>query len=246
MRKMSEEPVCTGFTDIHNHILFGVDDGSPDIKTSMEMLRMAYEDGIRDVILTPHFHPKRGMAHYSKIVEHYEILADEAAKTFPDMGVYLGREVYFRSEILDDLDKLDEKTMCGTDTILIEFSSGVEQDKVRGAVLDVIMAGYHPIVAHVERYVCTVKDWDYIYELKRMGADIQINADSVTGDNGWAVQRCTKALLKDHIVDYIASDAHDLKSRTPQLSKCYKYVMKKYGVEYADKIMKADVTKKFG
>lgn len=180
MRKMSEEPVCTGFTDIHNHILFGVDDGSPDIKTSMEMLRMAYEDGIRDVILTPHFHPKRGMAHYSKIVEHYEILADEAAKTFPDMGVYLGREVYFRSEILDDLDKLDEKTMCGTDTILIEFSSGVEQDKVRGAVLDVIMAGYHPIVAHVERYVCTVKDWDYIYELKRMGADIQINADSVT------------------------------------------------------------------
>ena len=160
--------------------------------------------------------------------------------------VYLGREVYFRSEILDDLDKLDEKTMCGTDTILIEFSSGVEQDKVRGAVLDVIMAGYHPIVAHVERYVCTVKDWDYIYELKRMGADIQINADSVTGDNGWAVQRCTKALLKDHIVDYIASDAHDLKSRTPQLSKCYKYVVKKYGVEYADKIMKADVTKKFG
>ena len=75
---------------------------------------------------------------------------------------------------------------------------------------------------------------------------IQINADSVTGDNGWAVQRCTKALLKDHIVDYIASDAHDLKSRTPQLSKCYKYVVKKYGVEYADKIMKADVTKKFG
>ena len=134
MRKMSEEPVCTGFTDIHNHILFGVDDGSPDIKTSMEMLQMAYEDGIRDVILTPHFHPKRGMAHYSKIVEYYEILADEAAKTFPDMGVYLGREVYFRSEILDDLDKLDEKTMCGTDTILIEFSSGVEQDKVRGAV----------------------------------------------------------------------------------------------------------------
>ena len=202
MRKMSEEPVCTGFTDIHNHILFGVDDGSPDIKTSMEMLRMAYEDGIRDVILTPHFHPKRGMAHYSKIVEHYEILADEAAKTFPDMGVYLGREVYFRSEILDDLDKLDEKTMCGTDTILIEFSSGVEQDKVRGAVLDVIMAGYHPIVAHVERYVCTVKDWDYIYELKRMGADIQINADSVTGDNGWGFEALSKDAVQMNLFHY--------------------------------------------
>ena len=82
MKKVAEQDIYTGFTDIHNHILFGVDDGSPDIETSLKMLRMAYEDGTRDMVLTPHFHPKRGMAHYSKIVEHYEILADEAAKTF--------------------------------------------------------------------------------------------------------------------------------------------------------------------
>lgn len=245
MKKVEDEAICIGFTDIHNHILFGVDDGSPDIDTSLEMLRMAYEDGTRDVILTPHFHPKRGMAHYSQIVEHYEILADAAEREFPDMGVYLGREIYYRSEILDDLDKLDEKTMCGSDTVLIEFSPNVQAEKVRGAVLDVVMSGYHPIVAHVERYVCTVKDWDYIYELKQLGADIQINAASVTGDNGWGVQRCVKALLKDHVVDYVASDAHDTTTRTPQLQKCYKYIVKKYGVEYADRIMKADVVEKF-
>ena len=146
MKKVEDEAICTGFTDIHNHILFGVDDGSPDIDTSLEMLRMAYEDGTRDVILTPHFHPKRGMAHYSQIVEHYEILADAAEREFPDMGVYLGREIYYRSEILDNLDKLDEKTMCGSDTVLIEFSPNVQAEKVRGAVLDVVMSGYHPIV----------------------------------------------------------------------------------------------------
>ena len=245
MKKVEDEAKCTGFKDIHTHILFGVDEGSPDIDTSLEMLRMAYEDGTRDVILTPHFHPKRGMAHYSQIVEHYEILADAAEREFPDMGVYLGREIYYRSEILDNLDKLDEKTMCGSDTVLIEFSPNVQAEKVRGAVLDVVMSGYHPIVAHVERYVCTVKDWDYIYELKQLGADIQINAASVTGDNGWGVQRCVKALLKDHVVDYVASDAHDTTTRTPQLQKCYKYIVKKYGVEYADRIMKADVVEKF-
>ena len=246
MKKVAEQDIYTGFTDIHNHILFGVDDGSPDIETSLKMLRMAYEDGTRDMVLTPHFHPKRGMAHYSKIVENYEILADLAEKELPDMGVYLGREIYHRSEVLDDLDKLQEKAMCGSDTVLIEFSPNVEEEKVRSAVLDVIMTGYHPIVAHVERYVCTVKNWDYIYELKQLGADIQVNASSVTGDNGWSVQRCVKALLKDHVVDYIASDAHDTTSRTPQLSKCYKYIVKKYGVEYADRIMKADVVEKFG
>lgn len=246
MRKSDDELICTGFTDIHNHILFGVDDGSPDLETSMQMLKMAYEDGTRDVILTPHFHPKRGMAHYSQIVENYEILADAAEAAFPDMGVYLGREIYFRSEILDDLDKLSQKTMCGTDTVLIEFSTSVTPEKVRGAVLEVIMSGFHPIVAHVERYMCTVKDWDYVYELKQLGADIQVNADSVTGDNGWGVQRCVKALLKDNVIDYIATDAHDTKSRVPLLSRCYKYVVKKYGVEYADRIMKADVVEKFG
>lgn len=77
-----------------------MDDGSPDIDTSLEMLRMAYEDGTRDVILTPHFHPKRGMAHYSQIVEHYEILAYAAEREFPDMGVYLGREIYYSQRYL--------------------------------------------------------------------------------------------------------------------------------------------------
>ena len=56
------------------------------------------------------------------------------------MGVYLGREIYYRSEILDNLDKLDEKTMCGSDTVLIEFSPNVQAEKVRGAVLDVVMS----------------------------------------------------------------------------------------------------------
>ncbi len=246
MKKADNQEVYTGFTDIHNHILFGVDDGSPDIETSLKMLGQAYEAGTRDIVLTPHFHPKRGMAHYSKIVENYEILAELAEKDFPDMGIYLGREIYYRAEIMDDLDKLQEKTMCGSDTVLIEFSPGVMPDKIRGAVLDVIMAGFHPIVAHVERYVCTVKDWDYIYELKQLGADIQINAASVTGDNGWSVQRCVKAMLKDRLIDYVASDAHDTSTRTPQLLKSYKYILKKYGVEYADRIMKADVVEKFG
>lgn len=97
MKKVAEQDIYTGFTDIHNHILFGVDDGSPDIETSLKMLRMAYEDGTRDMVLTPHFHPKRGMAHYSKIVENYEILADLAEKELPDMG-YILEERYITDQ----------------------------------------------------------------------------------------------------------------------------------------------------
>lgn len=136
--------------------------------------------------------------------------------------------------------------MCGSDTVLIEFSPNVSggEGKRRSACVGYVRLPSYSC-STLERYVCTVKDWDYIYELKQLGADIQINAASVTGDNGWGVQRCVKALLKDHVVDYVASDAHDTTTRTPQLQKCYKYIVKKYGVEYADRIMKADVVEKF-
>ena len=150
---------------------------------------------------------------------------------------------YMVREMEQYQNKLLERQFEEIDT---EFLPTDRFSYIRNAVDDVLSTGCVPIVAHVERYVCTVKNWDYIYELKQLGADIQVNASSVTGDNGWSVQRCVKALLKDHVVDYIASDAHDTTSRTPQLSKCYKYIVKKYGVEYADRIMKADVVEKFG
>ena len=71
MKKVAEQDIYTGFTDIHNHILFGVDDGSPDIETSLKMLRMAYEDGTRDMVLTPHFHPKSCLLYTSDINSFY-------------------------------------------------------------------------------------------------------------------------------------------------------------------------------
>lgn len=226
--------------DMHNHILFGVDDGSPDLDTSIQMLDIAYQDGIRRVVLTPHKHPRRGDAPVAEIVEAYRQLAEAAKHRFPDMKLALGRELYYSSDLFDMLatrENLRGYTMGDSDTVLIEFSFSSRENSIREAVRNVIAAGFQPIVAHVERYACTGEYKTLVPELRRMGAEIQLNADSVIGNNGYAIKKVAKRLLKDDLVDYIATDAHDTESRSPVLSQCYKYVAKKYGEGYADEIM---------
>lgn len=223
--------------DMHSHILFGVDDGADSLETSLEMLRIAYEDGIRTILLTPHFHPRRGMAAAEDVYDAFDTLQEAASQELPDMSLYLGRETYFTSEALEMLEDHEELRICGGGNVLIEFSTRTSGAELSRAVTDVIMMGFTPIVAHVERYGCTLENKRLIEEIRSKGAYIQVNADSVLGENGFSVNRVVKWLLKNELVDFIASDAHDSNNRKPQLSKCYQYVAKKYGEEYADYMM---------
>lgn len=225
-----------GLFDMHNHILFGVDDGAKTMEDSISLIKIAYDDGIRGLVLTPHCHPKRGMAHYSAIVENFNELVDVVKHRFPDMKLFLGREVYYRSDVLETHSSMDKYLMVNTSCMLMEFSTSVDEGYVRKSVYNVMCAGYQPIIAHVERYACVLKNKQLIKDLKDMGAYIQLNADSVLGKTGFLVKQATKSLLKERLVDFIASDAHDVKNRRPELSACYSYVAKKFGTDYADNI----------
>lgn len=219
--------------DMHNHILFGVDDGAQDLETSLEMIRIAYEDGIRSLLLTPHCHPRRGMAPVEDIYEHFEILREAANQKFPDMMLFLGREVYYSSENIEVLAEREDLRINGAGNVLVEFSTNTPAAYISNTISDITLMGFTPIVAHIERYACIIEHKHLIEEIKSKGAYIQVNADSVMGENGYAVQKIVKWLLKNELIDFIASDAHDTSNRTPELSKCYQYVAKKYGNEYA-------------
>ena len=60
--------------DIHCHILPGVDDGSRDMESSLDMLRIAYEEGTRQIILTPHYMLGRNSYTYAELDERFEAL----------------------------------------------------------------------------------------------------------------------------------------------------------------------------
>lgn len=88
---------------------------------------------------------------------------------------------------------------------------------------------------YVERYFCC-QEPERIQKLKKLGAQIQINADSILGYEGHTIKKFCAGLMKDDLVDFIGSDAHNLEGRKMNLGKCATYVRKKMGQDYAEEI----------
>lgn len=225
-----------GFTDIHTHIIPGVDDGADSREVSLEMLEIAWRDGIRQIILTPHNKPMRHNISPESMQKKIEIIKQEAAALGMNFTFWLGNEFYYRSDLSEVLDAGKGCTMAGSSYVLVEFGPMDEFEYIRNGVYQIQASGYRPIVAHVERYQCMLSTPLRVEELKDMGAYIQVNAGSIIGQYGFGTKRMTKGLLKDGIVDFVASDAHDTQKRSPKLSECAKYISKKFGEDYMQKL----------
>lgn len=219
--------------DIHCHILPGVDDGAPDMETSRAMIRDAYEQGVRYIIATPHYRPEMFEPSMKKVIRVYHELRDYAEEV--GIGLRLGCEYYRNEQMIRHLDKKLRPTMLGSRYVLAEFSTNDSFVTVRNYIYELITKGYRPIVAHVERYFCC-QEPERIQELKKLGAQIQINADSVLGYEGHTIKKFCVGLMKDDLVDFIGSDAHNLEGRKMNLGKCATYVRKKMGQDYAEEI----------
>lgn len=219
--------------DIHCHILPGVDDGAPDMETSRAMIRDAYEQGVRYIIATPHYRPEMFEPSMKKVIRVYHELRDYAEEV--GIGLRLGCEYYRNEQMIRHLDKKLRPTMLGSRYVLTEFSTNDSFVTVRNYIYELITKGYRPIVAHVERYFCC-QEPERIQKLKKLGAQIQINADSVLGYEGHTIKKFCADLMKDDLVDFIGSDAHNLEGRKMNLGKCATYVRKKMGQDYAEEI----------
>lgn len=221
--------------DIHNHILPGIDDGSKDISTTTKMLEIAYDEGIRTIVVTPHFHPTKCRLGQEGVVRAADALQDMASQLYSDMKIYSGREIFYTSGVEDEIEKLNME-INSSRYLLVEFDYMSRKQDIRNGVINVLNSGKTPIVAHVERYINTIDDEDFIYDLKDLGALIQVNASSVDGDMGTAARNYTRKLLKDKLVDLVASDAHSAGHRAPRMKNCVKWIISKCGEEYAKEV----------
>lgn len=220
------------YIDIHSHILPGVDDGAKDIETSMQMLRMAAKDGISEIIITPHNKPGHHNSHFSRAAQNTEKLRICLAQENIDIKLYIGNELYYRSELLREIEDGQAYTLAGSRYALVEFNPLDDYEYIRNSMNTVLMGGYYPILAHVERYhnVCTKKFG--VADLVEMGCYMQVNAGSIMGKFGFGTKQCTRKLLKQRQIHFVATDAHDTVKRTPCLSGCAEYIGRKYGEDY--------------
>ncbi|MFV0364829.1 MAG: CpsB/CapC family capsule biosynthesis tyrosine phosphatase [Suipraeoptans sp.] len=217
------------FTDMHTHMLPEIDDGAKNQEEMRKMLEIAYNEGTRILVTTPHCHPGRNYIHdIRKIHTAYRLLKLEADK-YHDLKVYLGMEFFY----VQDVEKLMKERRAYLMTgryIMIEFLPEQDFFIIRQGVQKLVNHGYKVILAHVERYECLVRDVDNIMLLHRIGAKLQINARSLT-DGKRTIKKFIHTLLKNDMVFCFSSDAHDTDKRSPSLLKAAEVVSKKYGID---------------
>lgn len=224
--------ITEGYVDIHCHILPKVDDGPQNMETSLAMLRCAYENGTRTIVATPHYHPQKVRCSESEIYERFEALRSETLNIYPDMNILLGRELWCDSELVEKKSISGGKlNMCGGDYVLIEFDTGVQYSYLNNMIRQIQNNGIKVILAHIERYGCLFERKDRVEDLKSMGVIIQVNSLSVTGDNGKDIAKYVLKLIRENLVDIIASDAHSDRTRNTNLLKAAKVISKKFSDE---------------
>lgn len=220
--------------DIHCHILFGVDDGPQDIEESIEMLREAEHDGIENIILTPHFRHEMFEYDLARVDGNFTALKERIQKENIKINIFLGCEYHINSLIVQDIKSGRVHTLNDSKYVLIEFSSVSTERDFRDYTYQLVSRGYIPIIAHAERYEALQKNISLCDELKDKGALIQVNAASILGEDGFKIKRTARKMLKYDVIDFIASDAHDMAMRKNHLAKCYAYMIKHLEVSYVD------------
>jgi protein-tyrosine phosphatase len=226
-----------GFVDIHTHILPGVDDGAQDLPESLELLKRACAQGTGAVVLTPHYRGRYRDNGREKLTGIFERLCEAAKTQCPELELYLGCEVGYELDVSEKIADGTVLPLNGTQYVLLEFREDSFRSRILDGVLEVLNFGYVPIIAHAERYHAFRKHPKLADEVTELGALIQLNADSVLGKCGFGIKRYCHRLLKSHLVHFIATDAHDQKSRKPELAPCYRRIQKKYGQAYADALL---------
>lgn len=227
----------TNLYDLHCHILPGLDDGAKDEYEMIKMVQIAYKEGIRTMIATPHYHPYRGCADAETIARDFGKAYRLVKRFCPEMDIYEGNEIYYQSDVVKKLKEGEILTLANSQYALFEFSTDAEFRFIKDAIEEVLFAGYMPVIAHVERYVKLMNDLELVNELIETGAYIQINAASCIGNSGSQSKKDIRKLLKQDLVHFVGTDAHSERNRAPLIQKCARYIEKKFGTEQAERIL---------
>lgn len=229
----------TRISDTHTHILPGVDDGSPDMDTSMRMVDVAYEEGTRRLFLTPHYMSGHNDYDPASLKSRFAEVEQEVKTHYPDLELYLGNEVFYTSGALKDLRDGLIQTMAGSRYVLVEFSPKDSFERIYQATREITNAGYRMLIAHHERYKCLEKKRDHMYRLADMGAYFQTNASALVKGEGYtpsSPSRWNKKALIDDWVSFLGSDAHDMGHRAPKVADAAAWIRHK-NHESADSIL---------
>ena len=194
-------------TEVHCHILPGIDDGSPDIETSVRLVKQMKEMGIRRIITTSHVTESTFENTPETIGKAYDLLRSALDKEGVEMEIHTSAEYRMDEFFLSQI-KSNNLLPFPEDYILIENSFFQPYWEIKELIFDLKMKGYTPILAHPERYAYYHKTPNVYKELYDYGCLYQVNILSLSGYYYQNVKDVAWKLLNDGMVAFIGSDIH--------------------------------------
>ena len=226
-----------GYFDIHSHILPGIDDGSDNMDETLRMLYIAYEEGIRIIVATPHYRAGKNSTPPNRLWDLFHEVSHAITDAGIDLHIILGQELLFHVDLVGELNRGEALTIDQTRYILVEFQPSASFNDLWKGLNHCIFAGYIPILAHTERYGCLIRDPYLVGELIDLGVYIQLNLSSINGKLiDPKVKFCHK-LLKNEWVHFLGTDAHGAYNRAPMAKAEVEYIKKKYGDHVVRKLL---------
>jgi len=200
-------------TDIHCHILPGVDDGPQTMEETLQVIREAWHQGVRCMIATPHYHPGRYVVNSQLVQDRLEEVREACRDKKIPMRILPGQECYWYTGLIDALSAGQALTMNGSSYVLVEFEPDNLYSILQNAVHSLINNGYLPIIAHYERYACLRDRTERLEELRDMGALLQMNFDRLLDKDTLFHRNPWRRLLLQGYVDFLGSDTHGMNFR---------------------------------
>lgn len=194
--------------DIHNHILYGIDDGSKSIEESIEIIRKAIDNGYTDIILTPHYRNMQNfVCNNVEKYKRYVELKKEVERLELPINLYLGNEITIDEDLFYYLNAEEAMPLNESKYLLIELPFDSVFEGLDDAIDGLLSKGNVPIIAHPERYLY-YNDLSEFERLLKKGVLFQGNINSLYGKYGIKAKETLEEMLRMNMIHFMGSDIH--------------------------------------
>lgn len=196
-------------TDMHSHLLPGIDDGSPDIETSLHLIRGLTELGFKKLITTPHVMQDMYPNTKDDILRQFKLLKQNIDEAGIQVELGVAAEYFLDDNLKSLLANKETLLSFGDGLVLVEFSMASEPIDFKELLFEMQMQGYQPVIAHPERYVYHERNKEFFEQLKIAGYFFQLNIMSLAGAYGKSVNELAKYFIKHQYYELAGSDLHN-------------------------------------
>ena len=197
-------------TDMHSHLLPGIDDGAPDLATSVEMINGLTHLGFKKLITTPHIMQDMYPNKRDDILTRYEALKQHLETEGIEVELGVAAEYFIDDNLKKLLADKEPLLTFGNNLVLVEFSMASEPYSFREILFEMQMQNYQPVIAHPERYIYQERNKEFFEELKLAGYLFQLNILSLAGVYGKTVHELARYFIKHEYYDIAGTDLHNV------------------------------------